>query len=223
MSPTRIASYCALALAPLYLVFAITFLLLPARIGDVPAVLLALGSNPRWYSVFYAEWILIGLLGIAIVSQASRLFVPATTGWSEWASRLAYLGFAVSVVQGVRAIALLPSIGQLYLGCGTCTASLADQQTLAKWLYISLPLDPFNWLTFGAVGLWIIALSIHAIRGANMPRAASWEGLAAGLSLLLVVVVGTLDQPLVIPAALSAVLAAAWFGWIGVRMRAEVA
>ena len=82
---------------------------------------------------------------------------------------------------------LVPHVGQLYVGCGTCTISLADQRTLATWLYHTLPIDPRYWLIFGAAGLWIMTLALAGFRAAALSKWLAAAGVALALASWLLV------------------------------------
>jgi hypothetical protein len=221
ISPATLASYCAFVLAAAIVAFGITYLLLPARIGDVQAALFQAGSQPGWYQVFFGEWALTGLLGLAVVGPATRLLVGRAGGWSDWMAKLAYLGFALTAVQSVHNLVVMPGLGQLFQGCGTCTASLADQQTLAKWLYISLPLDPMNWITVGTVGLWILTVSAIGFGTMGVPKSVLYLGIASAVLYLAVVVLGSIELPLDLLIIVASVVAAIWYAWVGVLLRRQ--
>jgi hypothetical protein len=183
------------------------------------------GSRPGWYQLLFGEWALTGLLGLAFVGPATRLLAARAGGWSDWTAKLAYLGYALTAIQGVHQLINVPNLGNLYQGCGTCTASLADQQTLAKWLYVSLPLDPMNWLILGTVALWILALSAIGFGSAGISRGILYVGIASGALYIAVVLTGSVELPTGpspdVLVVLAAVVAAAWYAWMGVLLRRE--
>lgn len=218
-TPATIGSYCGFALAAATVALAATYLLLPARIGDVLGALFRAYSQPGLYQLFFGLWALTGLLGLAVVAPATQLFVARGDGWSDWAAKLAYLGYAVTAVQGVHLFATVPGLAQLYQGCGTCTAGLADQQTIAKWLYVTQPLDSLNWLILGAVGIWILAVSVIGLASGGAHRGALYLGVAAGVLFLVVVVGQAFDLPVDAVIGLGAVVAAVWYGWVAVLLR----
>lgn len=222
MSPTRLAAYCSILLGVTYVLAGITFLLLPARPGDTLKVLFAAGSSPGWYRLFYGELALTGLLGLALIAPASRLIAGAGNAWTEWMGRVAYVAFAVALVQGLRTATLLPGLGQLFLGCGKCTSNLAIQQTVATWLYTSLPLDPLNWIAFGGLGLWILALVLTGLGASRLPRLFLRIGLALALAYWVIVAGSVLREGTLITfgaVAAGIVLGPMWFVWLGLALR----
>lgn len=212
-------------LGVLYLASGVTYLLTPRRTGSVGDILLLAATSPGWYVAFYTELALTGLLGLAVVAPVSGLVAEGATAWTPSASRVAYLGFAVTALQGVRMAVLVPHLGQLYVGCGTCTTSLADQRMLATWLYDALPVDPQYWLIFGAVGLWIMAISLAGMRvGAFQAILASaGVGLALAFWLLVAGAVSGSQQVITTAAILALILGPVWFVWLGLVLRPAAA
>jgi len=225
VSVATLGSYCAFVLAAASVAFGVTWLLLPAHIWDVQAALFQAGSQPGWYQLLFGEWALMGLVGLAVVGPATNLLAARGGGWSDWTAKLAYLGFGLTAIQGIHELVTVPNLGNLFHGCGTCTASLADQQTLAKWLYVSLPLDPMNWLIDGTVALWILALSAIGFSSAGIPRGVLLVGIASAALYLAVVLADSIELPFGPPPdalfVSAAVLAAVWYAWVGVLLRRE--
>ena len=212
-----VAGYVCMLLGVLYLASGVTYLLTPRRTGGIGDILLLAATSPGWYVAFYTELALTGLLGLAVVSPVSGLVAEGARAWTPWASLLAYLGFAVTAVQGVRLAVLLPRLGQLYVGCGTCSTSLADQRLLASWLYDTLPVDPQYWLIFGAVGLWIMTIALAGMRVGAFQTILASVGmcLALGLWLLVAGIVSGLPQIITVAAFLALILGLIWFVWLG--------
>ena len=159
---------------------------------------------------------------MGLVSAASRLASSPVPPWLEWAGRLAYLSFAVIVADGFRLAALVPQLGQLYHGCGSCTGTLAEQQTLARWLFTTLPLDAQNWIAFGALGVWVLALCAAGLQSGRLPRPLAYLGIALTLAFWLLVAGTVSAQPaLFIVGAVAGgiVLGPLFFAWLGVQLR----
>ena len=222
-TPEQVAAYAALLLAVVYLAAGITYVLLPAPQDDTAAILFSAGSSPGWYQLFYGELALSGILGLAVVTPVTALLVGEGNGWTAWAARLAYLGFAVTAVQGVRLAAIIPDLGQLYQGCHTCTGSLGEQQTIAKWLYATLPLDPQNWIAFGALAIWVVAISSTGLRAGRAPALLLRVGLALAV-VYAALVIGSawgIGQLITVAGVLGGVvLGPIWYAWVGMRLRA---
>ena len=58
---------------------------------------------------------------------------------------------------------------------------------------LHLPLDPERWFTFGAVGLWLLALGILDLRDRRLPPPLGYLAIATALSHWLIVLDDELD------------------------------
>lgn len=218
----RLGGYCSYLLAVSLLLVTITYVLLPGRPSGPSAILELASTSPNWFKFLYGAFAVGGGLGIAVVGPVSAL--ARDSAWLTWTRRLAYVGFAVTVVQGLRLAILIPELGQLYHGCGQCSLDLGAQQTLARWLYATLPLDPGYVVIFGLVGLWTLVVSLTWLDSRSGPRGLAYLGLAltAGYWLL---VIGVLSGGTGLFAFASVVtgvfLGPFWYIWIGVQLTAR--
>lgn len=215
----RLAGYCSIALAVTYVLVAITYVLLPGHPSDTNSILNLAGTSGGWFRFLYGTLAVGGVFGLMVVAPVSRLAGDVAPQWVGWGARLAYLGFAVTIVQGVRIATLLPQLGALYHGCGTCTLSLAEQQTLARWLYTTLPLDPVYWIVFGAISLWTLAMGFATLNTNALPRPLPYVALALTVAYwLLVAGLATGRVGLFTLASIvgGVILGPLWYGWLGV-------
>lgn len=215
----RLAGYCAIALAATYLIVAFTYILLPGHPSDTNGILNVAGTSGGWFRFLFGTLAVGGVLGLMVVGPVSRLAGDVAPQWIGWGARLAYLGFAVTIVQGVRMATLLPQLGALYHGCGTCTVSLAEQQTIARWLYTTLPVDPVYWIVFGAISLWTLAMGFATLNANSLPRPLPLIALALTVTYWLIVVSLASGQiGLFTFASLlgGVILGPIWYGWLGV-------
>jgi hypothetical protein len=219
VSSDRIAAVCAGLLAIATVAFTLTNAFLPAGIYDDPAVVLfQVGSHPDIYRLFFAEWAATGILGLAIIGPVTRLVAGRGNGWAEWASKLGYLAYAVTAIQGVHMVVSVPGLGDLYQGCHTCTASLPEQQTIAKWIYVNAALDPFNFIVAGALGLWILGISAQGLLVDRSPKGLLAVGIITGVLLLAFVVLGAANLPTDILLLVASVAAVIWYAWVGMGL-----
>jgi hypothetical protein len=218
ISETRLAGYCSLALAATLVLVAIAYALLPGRPTDTDRILNVAGTSAGSFRFLYGIFALGGVFGLAVVGPITRLAGDAAPAWIEWAKRLAYVGFAVTTVQGLRLAVLIPQLGSLYHGCGHCPVNLADQQTLARWLYATLPVDPGYWVIFGAVSLWTLAVSAASLVSSALPRLLSYLGLALTAGYwVIILALATGSTGLFTFAALvtGIFLGPLWYIWLG--------
>ena len=220
----RLAGYCAYLLAASQLVVTITYALLPGRPSGADAILQLASTSPNSFRLLYGALAAGGLFGLAVVGPATALARDDSSAWLVWTRRLAYVGFAVTIVQGVRLAVLIPELGQLYRGCGHCTISLGDQQTLARWLYATLPVDPAYLVTFGLVSLWTLALSLTLLAWGGTPRGLPYIGLLLTLGYWLIVLglmTGATGLFVFSSVVTGIFLAPFWFVWLGVLLTAR--
>ena len=220
----RLAGYCAYLLAASQLVVTITYALLPGRRSGADAILQLASTSPGWFRLLYGALAAGGFFGLAVVGPITSLARDDTSAWLAWARRLAYVGFAVTIVQGVRLAVLIPDLAQLYRGCQHCTINLGEQQTMARWLYATLPVDPLYILTFGLVSLWTLALSVSWLSAGGTPRALAYLGLLLTLGFWLIVL-GLITGATGLFAFASVVtgifLGPFWYIWLGVLLTAR--
>lgn len=157
---------------------AITFLLF------VPPDLQPLAASPDRYipaearrdfaeAFARAIFALGSLLAFAAVPAISRRVRRGDDDLLAWTSALAYVGLAALVVTELRRATILPLLGDAYVG-GDATLRAAILVTER-----ATPVEPFGWLGFGGVGLWVFVASALAIRRGIRPRALAVVGIAA--------------------------------------------
>lgn len=205
-------------LAASLLVVTITYALMPGRPSGTDAVLLLASTSPGWFRLLYGALAVGGVLGLAVVGPVTRLVADEAPAWLVWGRRLAYVGFAVTAVQGARLAVLIPEVAQLYIGCGHCTVNLAEQQTLARWLYVTLPLDPSYVISFGLVSLWTLALSLAWLALGGTPRGLPLLGLVLTLGYWLIVlgIIAGASGLFVFASVLTGIfLGPFWYIWLG--------
>jgi hypothetical protein len=220
----RLAGYCSILLAASYLIFALYYQLLPSHPRSVDSILNLAGTSPGWFRFLYGTLAVGGLMGLAVVGPITRLAGDEAPAWIAWARRLAYVGFAVTIVQGVRMATLLPQLGALYHGCGKCMASLAEQQTVARTLYAAAPIDPSYWIVFGAISLWTLAVALALINSARLPAPLPYIGLALTVVywlLIFGIAAGNIGFFTFASIVGGVILGPLWYGWLGVLLTRE--
>jgi hypothetical protein len=99
-------------------------------------------------------------------------------------------------------------------------ADTSTRAVTAANLYLVL-LDPQGWITYGAVGAWLLAINILALAGTRWPRQLSYVGIAGGIGYWLVVA-GTvlrMDALVTIAVVAGVLLAPIWLIWMGLVLR----
>src|SRR6266498_692967 len=154
-SLSKLGGTCSILVGVSYIVTAVIFLLLPPEQQDAtgipPAKFLAsLAQNYTLYIVAGLVFALGSLLAIAAVFAILESVRSANEGWVRWTSTLAIIGFAVNAVDWFRLLALNPARAAAYVqGDAAIRAALTVPGAIAG-------LDPAAFLSFGAVGVWIL-------------------------------------------------------------------
>jgi len=215
---SKLGGNCSILLGILYLVIGVTYLLLPADQKQTSALdkfLISFAQNPTTQTIQFWVFALSGLIGIAVVLAVSESVRSANEGWIRWTSNLAVLGFAVVAINNFRNIAFQS---------GRATAYLKGDAVTKTVIELSGPfsLDPQGWMGFGAVGLWVLVVSLPALRAGTWPKLLTYVGIATAVAYWLIVVGSVLNQEALftIGAALGGIiLAPIWYIWAGLRLR----
>jgi hypothetical protein len=215
-SVLRVGGLAALALAVATALAAIIYLLLPAEQRAVVTAAEILPSvaagAPLLMTEFYVG-ALTGVFGLALVPAVKRLVGPGDEGWLGWASALAYVGYAVTIVGFLLSAARLPGIAQAY-AAGDEAVRAALQPLWRS------SIDQNALLTYGAVGVWIVVASVLGRRHGRIASRLSWLGIAAGVLAWLGPLGSLVKLPeaVVLFVALGGLLLVVWYGWIGLTL-----
>ncbi len=208
-----VGGVCAILLGVITATTIITYILLPSeqRLA-VPAaqILPSLAQNATPLLLDLWQLVALGVLGLAVVPAVSRLVHAGQEGWVTWASNLGLLGFAVSAVSNALSAGRLPVLASAYVaGDDSTKAAIA-----ATW---RSTLDFQGLWQFGAIGFWILVVSILVLRGNLLPPALTYIGLVLGVLNWLGPVALLLKNQTFIIAVVGpgAVLATIWYIWVG--------
>lgn len=206
----------AIATGITYVAAGATYLLLPPeqRPGStLDALLTSMARDPTGLIAHYWALALVGVFGLGAVPVVTRAIHPTDDGLSRWAAGLAMLGFAVAVVMFVRYTHAQPIRARAYVeGDAGVRAAIEASQT-------AFNLDPQGWLQFGAVGLWVLVMSVQALRSGTLARSLCWLGLLVTALYWAVVAGFVLPAPILIAIAAVAggtLLGPLWWIWLGV-------
>ncbi|MGD2114023.1 MAG: DUF4386 family protein [Acidobacteriota bacterium] len=121
--------------------------------------------------------IIMGLAGIGAVQALSKLVDHVNPGLVRYTGFLAQFGLALKALDSFRGLALAQLRAQAWLD--------GDASTRAAIGATRLTLDYYAWFFLGAVGLWLLVVSIASLRSGALSPARSWLGLAHALGSLL--------------------------------------
>lgn len=210
---------CSVLVGISYIIVGLTYVLLPPTqrppIADYSRFLASVGQNPTPLMAQYWAFALGAVLAIAAVPAISEKVRSVNEGWVRWTGNLAFLGFAVTAIDFFRQIATLPHRVAGLLAGGTSATLEITRGPLTG-------LDPDGWLGFGGVGLWILVVSVLALRGGALPRPLAYLGVAVTVLYWLVVagLVWDIETLILIAATVGGIVAAPiWYIWTGLVLR----
>jgi Domain of unknown function (DUF4386) len=216
---SKLGGACSILTGVTIIVVAVLYLLLPPEQQDAcgcpDQFLTSLAHNPTLYVVESGLFALSSLLAIAAVLAIYETVRATHDGWARWASTLAIIGFAVNAIDQLRHAVLHPTQATAYVqGDTTVKAALTAPGALEA-------LDPQGWLRLGAVGIWILVVSVLALRGGAWPKPLALVGIVGAVvySLVVVAQVAQTQSLIVILAGGGVFLIPLWYIWLGLRLR----
>jgi hypothetical protein len=213
----RVGRVAAFGVALAYLASGVFAALMPPELQGRPDVTphefwLVLSRDPLAHLAYHWAFVGAGLCGLAAVPAISLLVWPLHRGAVLWSGAAGWLGFAVLARSHLMELAFDRKVIPLY-------ASGGPELQAAVQVVAGLALDvPDGFLTYGAIGAWVVTLSWLALRARLLPVPVCALGLATGLGYLAGVLGYTflVRWLLVLSIGVGGVLAALWYAWLGV-------
>jgi hypothetical protein len=174
----RLGSIAAIVLGLCYLVSGIASAITPAAVAGVPDVQLPIMYFEQNKFLILTNWWaqLIGaLFALAVIPAISTTVQHLNEGWVRWTGTLATIAFAVVILDNYWSIVYTDALAKLY---ATGTAAVREAMSIpgaAQWI------DVKGWLAFGAVGLWLLVVSLLALRGNSWPKGLANLGILGAL------------------------------------------
>jgi hypothetical protein len=223
-SVLRLGGAMAILLGLAKLLSSVLFLLLPEALRQTakgPVFLPAYAQNPGLLNAFFWSEALVGIFGLAVVPALASLVHSRSEGWTRWASNLALAGFVITSVGYMLSYAKLPGIAAAFVaGDASTKAALA-----AVWR--SSP-DLLGFWGYGAIGIWVLVVSVLALRGKVLSPILNIIGILLAL-LYILVPISVMQKSATLQAGIAgaaALLATIWYIWTGLALmsrRAEAA
>jgi hypothetical protein len=220
-SLARLGRAACFGLAAAYLASGLSAALMPPELQGRPEITphefwTALARDPAAHLAYHWSFVAAGVFGLAAVPVASLRLRAAGPGALLWSGAAAWLGFAVMARSHLMEIAFDRKIIPVYEA-----ADPAFQA--AVHVVAGLALDvPDGFLTYGAIGAWMLAVSALGWRARRLPPALCALGVAAAATAFAGVLGYTLlSRPLlVLSIGLGgALLVPAWWIGLGLALR----
>lgn len=213
----ELGGLCAILTGISYILIGFLFLLLPAdqQPGtDSDLFFPSIIRDPSLIRMYYLVFALGAVLALGALPAITEGVRSLNEGWARWAGNLAYLGFAVTALDFFRFWSIQEYRAAVFSG--------GDPSTQAAIDALGQGLDPQGWLGFGAVGVWVLVVSVLSMRAGLWPRMLSYIGIAVAVMYWLLVVANVFGIWLLISivAGLGGViLAPIWYIWVGLLLR----
>lgn len=219
-SLNKLGGTCSILAGILIVVTAILYLLLPPEQQDAcgcpEKFLMSVAQRPTVYIVEEGIFSLSSLLAIAAVLAISEDVRSVHEGWVRWTSTLAIMGQAVNTIESLHRMASDPLKGVVYVNGDDAIKAALTVPGAVQGLF-----DPQGWLRVGIVGLWVLVVSLLALRGGTWPALLAYMGIGGGIAYVLVVPgqVLQIQWLIAIIAGIGGViLIPIWYIWLGLRL-----
>lgn len=217
----KIGGWCSVLLGISYIIIGAGYLLLPpAQQSNDPAKFFpSYIQNPFVDDLIHWAFAIGALLALAVVLAITKYLRSNNNGWLEWSKLLALLGFSITAINDFGAVATIPVEAEAYV-----KGDLVTQKILTTIVKTS-SLDPQGWLGFGGVGLWILIISLVALKNDKFPKVLCYIGIGGALLYWLTLVGFTLENQILIAIASGlggVIIAPVFYIWVGnVLLRAD--
>ena len=214
----KLGGRTAVGLGLVYLLIGITYFMVPpAQLKGFSAEFWpSLVDAPTWRRIFQFAQALGAALGVAVVLGVREYAQKDEEAWLGWTSVLAYIGYALGIIDNVRSLQLERLQSVIFVGA---TGPVKDSIIANTALY---NLDSMGVLGFGAVGLWVLVSSRTLARAGRIPKGLGYLGIATSLLMAMVVVgYATLNTAFLgLAAGLGGfIIAPAYFIWLGLSLQ----
>ncbi|MBI3915005.1 MAG: DUF4386 domain-containing protein [Chloroflexi bacterium] len=218
-SLNQLGGTCSILAGVSYVAVGVAYMLMPVEQrpgGNTGPFLTSFAQNPTMLLLEYWAFAIGALVALGAVPAISDRVRSVSEGWVRWATNLAFVGFAVTAINFFRLLAILPNRAVAYYkGDSLEKLAIAMNQS-------ALSLDPQGWLGFGAVGFWVLVVSVLTLRAGTLPKLLAYVGIGVAIAYMLVVAGYLFNADLLIAIAAGAggiILGPIWYIWMGLRLR----
>jgi hypothetical protein len=153
------------------------------------------------------------IFALAVIPAVAEKVRHLNEGWVRWTSTLATIGFVAAIFDNYWAIAMTPARAAAYVTRDAATRAALTVPGAPQFI------DVQGWLGYGAVGVWVLVVSLLALRRNIWPKLLAYLGIVLAIAYFLVLstfVLPTLREMILILSGIGGVvLAPIWYIWIG--------
>jgi hypothetical protein len=216
----KLGGFASILVGISYVVIGITSFLIPSNLGGAPDV-----QSPFMYweankTMLLIQWwaMLIGaVFALAMIPAISATVQHFNEGLVRWTSTLATIAFAVVILDNYWSIVYTDARASAYI-----TGTEAIRATLSvpgapQWI------DVQGWLANGAVGFWLLACCVLAVRNQSWHKGLAYLGIIGAFIYFLVlaslvILDLVLSGAIVFVGGIGGILAPIWFTWMGIHL-----
>jgi hypothetical protein len=171
-------------------------------------------NYPVGLTAQYIAFALSGLLGMAAVTAISDTLRSQDTDWVRWTRTLALIGFALTAIDNFHALDLNYAKASAYVNALGAQAPLSIPGALSG-------LDVNGWFRFGAIGVWVLAVNLLALRSNVWPKTLAYVGIGVAVAYFIILasnVFGLASLTLIGAGLGGIILAPIWYIWTGLKL-----
>ncbi len=217
----KLGGACAVLLGVVNALSGLLYFVIPAeqRAAQPAAVILpSIAQGATFLIILFWTQAIIGILGMVVVPALSRLVQNVNEGWVRWTTNLAVFGFAISAAGYFLDIEKLQNIAKAYVAAQKANDAVTVTLITSTW---KSSLDEQGFWGYGAVGAWILVVSLLALRTNRFPKLLGYVGILLGVGNLLIPPgVMLKSQPiLLVLVGAAVILPPIWYIWSGLIAR----
>lgn len=216
----KLGSIASVIVGISYVVIGITGVLFPSNLGGVPNA-----QSPFMYwdankAMLLTQWwaMFIGaVFALAMIPAVSATVQHLNEGWVRWTSTLAMIAFAVSILDNYWSIVYTDARAQAYVAGSEAIRAILSVPGAPQ------AIDVQGWLANGAVGLWVLVISVLALHHQVWHKGLAYLGIFGALIYFLALLAQVIPDfvysgAIVYIGVLGAVVAPIWFNWMGIYL-----
>jgi len=197
-----------------YLIMGMTVALQPVIFQNSNADLFlnTMSKDPLLFILNYLSVGLTAVFGLGTVDPITSYKGAQEYGVIQWTKKLAYVGFSVLALANFKVLTVKPNMAEVY------SAAAESEKNIILTMDPYISFSPNGIIIHGFVGLWILLISILAIRRQRGSIFCNFMGVILGGVLILMTVPVLTPLFAAVLNTVEGLLAFLWFGLTGIFM-----